>query len=211
MAKHRLIELALVLVIIGVSFWNVKQQQEAVSLRESVVALNEDNKELVAKEEKLIYENKNLVKQVTAASDSLKIIQKQYTNSGQNNDLTTEFVNFVSRLFEVNLNFTPENYEDSKQKVSSYLSDELNKEYFGQSRNTYQDANDTFSKLESVEVYPKSVQNDEMNGLVVVYHKSKKSDQDWIKGMNIFEVSYSIELKKVTKIINLGNGYSYKN
>lgn len=207
MAKHRLIELTLVLVIMGVSFWNVKLQQETLSLKEAVVALDEEKKELRVKEEELINENDQLTKQVAASSKALKEFQKQNSNSEVNTDVNTEFINTVTNLFEANLNFTPKNYEDRKQEVSGYLSEELKQEYFGQKRKTYQDANGMTSKLESLEIYSKRVGSDELEGIVVTYYKSKKDVQNWIPGMNIFKVMYDSESKQVTKIISLGNGY----
>ncbi|SPX01493.1 Uncharacterised protein [Enterococcus malodoratus] len=36
MRKHKFIDLFLILVILAISFWNVTQQQEKVSLKESV-------------------------------------------------------------------------------------------------------------------------------------------------------------------------------
>ena len=211
MKKHVLIELVLFVVIFGISFWNVKQQQEMVALREAIAVLDEDKKELQVKEEELINENDQLTKQATTSSKSLKEFQSQNNNSGADTVVNAEFINTVTKLFEANLNFTPENYEDRKNEVSGYLSDELKKEYFGQNRKSYQDASNTFSRLESLEVYPRAVKNKEFDGLVVIKYKSKKKNQDWVKGMNIFKITYAIELKKVIRIINLGSSYSFEN
>lgn len=208
MKKKGLTELVLVLFVLGVSFWNVKQQQETLSLREAISVLDEDKKELKLKEEELIKENDQLTKQVASLSKSLKEFQKQKNNSGADTDVNTEFINIVTKLFKTNLNFTPENYDDRKHEVSGYLSEELIKEYFGQSRNTYQDANDTISQLIYLEVYSKGIRENDIEGIVVAYHKSKRSNQNWINGMNIFKVTYDSDSKKVIKIINLGTGYS---
>ncbi|EOH72108.1 hypothetical protein [Enterococcus malodoratus] len=207
MRKHKFIDLFLILVILAISFWNVTQQQEKVSLKESVAALNEKNKELVDKEKDLHHENERLSKQAEESSESLKKIQRQCINSGVDVDLNTDFINIVTKLFEANLNFTPKNYEDRKQEVSGYLSDELNKEYFGQKRNTYQDANGTISQLESLEVYTKGVQEGIIEGLVIVHHRSKQNGEIWTNGMNIFKVFYSNEFEKFVKIENLGSRY----
>lgn len=208
MKKHFLIELLLVLVILGVSFWNVKQQQETVALRESTTSLKEQRNEYREKEEELLYENERLAGEASASSEALKKLQQKHANSGANVDLNSEYIQVVTKVYEANLNFNPKNYADRKKEVSLYLSNELNKEYFGQGRNTYQDSNGTTSQLESIEVYPKGLQSGELEGLAVVYHKSKKSSQDWNKGMNIFKVAYDSDLKKITKIVNLGSGYA---
>lgn len=208
MRKHRLIELVLVVAIFSISFWNIKQQQETLSLRAAVAALDEDKKELQMKAEELINENDQLIKQEAAFSKSLKDFQNQNNNSGVDTGINIEFIKIVSKLFEANLNFTPENYEDRKREVSGYLSDELKKEYFGQRRNTYQDANGTTSQLIALETYQKGVQNNNLEGLVTVNYKSKKDGQEWVKRMNIFQVTYNDEIKKIVKIKNLGGIYS---
>lgn len=210
MTKHRLFELTLVLVIMGVSFWNVKQQQETVSLKEAIVALDEDKKELQVKKEELINENDQLTKQIVASSKTLKEFQNQNSSVKVDTDVNTEFINIITKLFEANLNFTPENYKDKKQEVSGYLSDELKKEYFGQKRRTYQDLNNTFSRIESLEVYPRAVGNNELDGLVVAQYKSKKNNRDWVKGNNIFKISYAVDSKKIIRISNLGSNYTEK-
>lgn len=211
MRKHRWIELALVLVIIGVSFWNVKQQQQTVFPREAIVSLGEDKKALQVKVAELINEKDQLTKQVAASSKSLKEFQKQSTNLRVDSDTISEFINIVTKLFEANMNFTPENYEDRKQEISGYLSNELRQEYFGQNGETYQDANDSTSQLESLDIYSKELQTNEVEGLVVAFHKSHKSGNEWVNGMNIFKVAYNNETKEVTKIVNLGSGYSNHN
>ncbi|MGM0110076.1 hypothetical protein [Enterococcus sp. DIV0187] len=210
MKKSRIIELMLLIVILGIGYWNVKQQQKILYLRNSVESLVDDNKKLKVKQKGLISEKDRLKKAAESSSKYLKRIQKEITNTGVNIDLNDEFVAFVSKLFEANLNFSPKNYIDKKKTVSSYLSDELVKEYFGQGRNTYQEFNHTTSKLESIEVYPKEIKNTKLSGLVVVYYKSKQVDQYWIKGMNIFKVTYDSHTKKVTEIENLGSGFSEK-
>lgn len=210
MKKNRIVELMLLIVILGTGYWNVKQQQKILYLRNSVESFVDDNKDLKVKQNELISENDRLEKVAESSAESLKKIQKEISTTGFDVDLNDEFITFVSKLFEANLNFSPKNYSDRKKTVSSYLSDELNKEYFGQGRNTYQESNHTTSKLESIEVYPKGVQNTKLSGLVVVYYKSKQVDQDWFKGMNIFKLTYDIHTKKVTEIENLGSGYSGK-
>lgn len=211
MRKRGLIELILVLVILGVSIWSVKQQQETFTLRDAIVLLHEEKKELRMKEEELINENDQLTKQVEASYKSLKEYQKKNTNLGVDSDINSEFINIVTKLFEANMNFTPENYEARKQEVSGYLSNELIQQYFGKNRDTYQDSNDSSSQLESLDIYTKGVQSNKLEGIVVAYHRSKKSGQAWVKGMNIFKVYYSVKSKKISKIVNLGSGYLYDN
>lgn len=206
MKKHLLIELSLVIVFLGVGFWNIRQQHDVLSLRETVQFLKEEQKGSKEKEQRLLSENERLSDEAKAVSESLKEIRQKYVNAGTNVDLNSEFINIVTKLFEANLNFTPENYNDKKKEVSSYLSEELRKKYFGQERKTYQDANGTSSKLESISVYIKSSTNGALEGVAIVYYRSKKDNQGWINGMTIFKVTYTTESKQITEIVNLGNG-----
>ncbi|WP_242550648.1 hypothetical protein [Enterococcus hulanensis] len=208
MRKRVLIELVLTLIILGVSFWNIRQQQESVFFEETIANLKEKQKVSKRSTDRLISENERLSYEVSESSKILKKTRQIYNNSGTNLDLNSEFVNVVTKLFAANLNFTPENYVDRKNEVSGFLSEELSKEYFGENRKTYQDANDTTSKLVSLDIYTKGLQQDDLEGLVVIYYKSKHSDQDWIRGMNIFKITYNSKSEKVTNIINLGSEYS---
>lgn len=208
MKKHILIELVLVIAVLSLSFWNVTQQEETVSLRGAVTTLSKDKKGLKDKGENLKNENERLSDQAASSSESLKKLQKEYANTGTNVNLNSEYNDVVTKLFEANLNFTPENYEQRKEQVSNYLSEDLKKEYFGKNRKTYQDMNGTSSKLKSLEVYPKGLQNKEIEGVVIAYYASKQEGQEWTKGMTIFKVHYNFNSKKVMDIVNLGNGYS---
>jgi hypothetical protein len=94
-----------------------------------------------------------------------------------------------------------------RKEVSSYLTENLNKKYFGQKRKTYQNANGTFSKLESLEIYPKEAQGTEIEGLVVACYENKHDGYDWIIGKNIFKVQCNNEIKKFTNITSPGSYY----
>lgn len=199
--------LVTILIVFGVIFCNVHLQQETVMLQKSVVHLKEQEQEFLDKEEKLLYENERLSDKVATSSDALKKYEKTVSNSISDVDLNSEYIDVVTKIYQANLNFTPKDYGDRKKEVASYLSDDLNKEYFGQGRKTYQDANGVTSVLESLEIYPKGLQDTQMDGLVVAYHKSKQGGQEWVRGMNIFKVTYDSEIRKVIKIVNLGSGY----
>ena len=207
MKKHIITEMILVIAFIGVCFWNVRQQQDVVFFRETVAALKEKQKDYKEKKQQLIFENERLSDEIMDTSKSLKEIHEKSVNDETNVDSNSEFINIVTKLFKANLNFTPENYEERKKEVSSYLSDDLSEEYFGQKRNTYQDSKKTFTKLVTLELFPKYQKNKEIEGLVIAHYESKQSDQNWTEAMNIFKVKYSGEIKKVTNIINLGSGY----
>lgn len=210
MKSHLLVKVILAIVIFGFVFLNLQQQRENVSLSKSLAVQKEKHKEHTEREEELRKENERLSKKITTYSKSLKKNQEVETNDGVDSELNAEFVDIVSKLFETNLNFTPENFIDKKKEVAEYLSEELKQNFFGQGRNTYQDANSTTSRLESLEVYLKKLQNNELEGLIVAKHKSKQLGQDWKKGLNFFKVEYDITNKKVTKIENIGGGYPGK-
>jgi len=208
MKKHLLVELVLIIILLGIGFWNVKQQQETISLREETDILKEEQKSLLEEKEELFSENERLSDQAVASSESLKKFQQECTNKEITIDLNAEFTDVVTKLFEANLNFTPENFDERKKEVSNYLSEELSKEYFGQKRNTYQDANDTLSKLESLYIYFNGSQSKNSEGLIVVHYKNKKNGQEWRKARNIFKIKYNRESKKVIEIVNLGSFHS---
>lgn len=210
MKSHLLVKVILAIVIFGFVFLNLQQQRENVSLSKSLAVQKEKHKEHTEREEELRKENERLSKKITTYSKSLKKNQEVETNDGVDSELNAEFVDIVSKLFETNLNFTPENFIDKKKEVAEYLSEELKQNFFGQGRNTYQDANSTTSRLESLKVYLKKLQNNELEGLIVAKHKSKQLGQDWKKGLNFFKVEYDITNKKVTKIENIGGGYPGK-
>jgi len=207
MKKQAILLVILLIITVGISYWNVEQQQTIVSLRETSSILKRENKKVKSEEQERSSEVDQLKNQLTASSETLKKLQKQRAGVATDADLIEEYVLTVTKLYEANLNFTPETYKQCKEEVTNYLSEELVKEYFGQKRNTYQESNGMTSKLISLEVYPKVEKHDEIEGLAVAYHQSKMSGEDWISGMNIFKVTYDRNTKKVTKIKNLGSGY----
>lgn len=207
MKKQAILLVILLVITVGISYWNVEQQQTIVLLRETSSTLKRENKTVKSEEQERTLEIDQLKNQLAASTEALKKLQKQSADTATDVDPIGEYVLTVTKLYEANLNFTPETYKHCKEEVTNYLSDELIKEYFGQKRNTYQEANGMTSKLISLEVYPKVDKYDEIEGLVVVHHQSKMSGKDWLSGMNIFKVTYDRNTKKVTKIKNLGSGY----
>ncbi|MDT2464401.1 hypothetical protein P7D98_00755 [Enterococcus avium] len=207
MKKHVLIEAILILIILGNGLWNIQQQQGATSLRKNVSILKKEKKIYKQEKKRLISENEHLLHQGARTTESVRKAQQTQDNSRVNVDLNSEFTVVVNNLFEANLNFTPENLEEKKKEIANYLSKELIKEYFGQNRKTYQEANGTSSRLESLDIYQKKLQNEVWEGLVVVYYKSKQINQDWKMEMNIFRLTYDDSTGKIIRITNLGNGY----
>lgn len=207
MKKHILIELVLVSIIFGFCFWNVNRQQENIDLLRTIENLREKQKEQKVVLEILKDENENLSNELDKFYASLKNKEQITTITDTDDNICVEYDLVVKKVFEGNLNFTPDDIENKKKEVSSYLSDELNTEYFGQERKTYQDANDTFSELVWLEVYQKGIENNKVEGVVVVYHRNKKIGLSWKSGMNLFKVAYNTETKKIVEILNLGNSF----
>lgn len=207
MNKRILVELVLVVGIIGFSFQIAHQHKEIIDLRRNITTLKKKQKKHEEKEVQLRSENERLSDEVSAATESQKNDQQRPANTETTVESNSEFISVVTKLFTANLNFMPENYDERKAEVSNYLSDDLRKEYFGQKRNTYQDANGTFSKLEYIEIYPKRSQTDVVEGLVIVKHRNRQRGQNWIERMNIFKVTYDGLSNKISRIENLGSGY----
>lgn len=205
MKKSILTKVVLALIILGVSFWNIKQQQEALVLRETVSTLKKDHIVLEDKKRELLSENEQLSYQAKNTKNLLEKVQNEVSSPGSKLQLNSNYIDIVTKLFEANLNFTPENFEDKKQEVLQYLSDELKKKYFGQNRKTYQDSNGTSSQLKSLKIFPKESQDKELEGLIVVCYKNKTKFRDWVNGSSIFKVTYSTEFNEILEIINLGS------
>ena len=203
-----MIEIIMFLMLLGIIFFAINQHHEKVTLSESLIIQKEKQKKLKENLGELLHENLRLSKETVTSSELLNRMQKEAINTVTGEEVNSEYIGVVKKLFGANLNFTPKNYEDRKKEVSSYLSDELNKKYFGQRRNTYQDANGTTSQLLSLEAYTKNIQEKNIEGLVIVNYKSKQDNKEWVKGVNIFKVTYDKESKKIIKIYNLGSGYS---
>lgn len=208
MKKHRLVVLSLIIILIGIIFLNIHQHKEIISFRNITSTLYEEQTILKNKNEELFDQNNRLEEQVKHSSESLKEMKKKYENSGIRSDLKSEYIDIVNKLFDANLNFTPKTIKNKKKEVSKYLTDELDKVYFGQNRKTYQDVNGTYSKLKSIEIYLKEPQEKEIEGLVVICFVSKQGQGEWSKKSSIFKVYYDSESKKIADIINLGTVYS---
>lgn len=134
MKKHILIELVLVSIIFGFCFWNVNRQQENIDLLRTIENLREKQKEQKVVLEILKDENENLSNELDKFYASLKNKEQITTITDTDDNICVEYDLVVKKVFEANLNFTPDDIENKKKEVSSYLSDELNTEYFGQER-----------------------------------------------------------------------------
>lgn len=207
MKKNFFIEALLILTVLVFSFMSIHLLQEKKLLIETVVIHEKKQKALNKRVEELKNEKECLLGNLADSSEAKRKVQKVDSITGVNSDLNTRFNDLITKLFEANLNFTPENFADKKKEVASYLTKELNNEYFGKERNTYQDVNETTSMLEKIEIYHKMMNDEQIEGLVIVYYKSKRSGHEWTEGMNIFKINYKSDVNKVSEISNLGSTF----
>lgn len=207
MKKNFFIEALLILTVLVFSFMSIHLLQEKKLLIETVVIHEKKQKALNKRVEELKNEKECLLGNLADASEAKRKVQKVDSITGVDSDLNTKFNDLITKLFEANLNFTPENFADKKKEVASYLTKELNNEYFGKERNTYQDVNETSSMLEKIEIYHKMMNDEQIEGLIIVYYKSKRSGHEWTEGMNIFKINYKSDVNKVSEISNLGSTF----
>lgn len=144
---------------------------------------------------------------VEALKTTLADVQTKENNPDGEYDAKKAYQDQVNDLFTTLFNYTPDNFSARKERGKAFLSEELMKDYFS-NKQTYSDANGVTSQLKEIKIFTQTVQGTELNGLVMVKYESKVDGSSWTKGMNLFEVTYDPPTKKVTKIQNLGSGFT---
>ena len=103
--------------------------------------------------------------------------------------------------------YDPDTFSERKQACEPYLSTDLMAQYFKEN-SSYGDSNGVSSELEACTLYTKSVQSNELKGLVVVEYQNKIGNSSWNKAMNVFQVTYDLSSKKLMAIQNLGSSFN---
>ena len=134
-----------------------------------------------------------------------KLVKKEATQRNDpTNDVYQTYQIATEKVFNGLFTFNPSNYKERQRFIGSYLSDQLNERYFGK-KGYYGDANQTTSKVLSLHIYNRTIQNDSLDGVVVVTYQSKINDNDFRKATELFEVSFNVESNKLQSIQSLGN------
>lgn len=126
----------------------------------------------------------------------------------QSNDPTNEnyktYQVVAEKVFEGLFTFTPSNYKERQRVIGPYLSDQLNNRYFGR-KGYYGDGNQTTSELLTLHNYNRTIQNDSLDGIVVVTYQSRIQENEFKKATELFEVSFNVKTQKIQSIQSLGN------
>ncbi len=132
-----------------------------------------------------------------------QLIASQITD--KNSEVYQQFSSIVTNYFTSRFNYTPKDYEQSKESVKDLLSDDLYKKLFGDSF-TYGDSNNVSSRLDKLEIFSGSVENNKtITGFLTVDYENKMAETDWYKNSEIYTVSYDLETQKITDIKSLGS------
>lgn len=133
------------------------------------------------------------------------LVKKETVQSNDpNNHVYQTYQVATEKVFNGLFTFTPNNYKDRQKLIGSYLSNQLNGRYFGKN-GYYGDGNQTTSKVLDLHVYNRTIQNDTLDGFVVVTYQSKIQGNDFKKATELFEVSFNVKSNKIQSIQSLGN------
>ncbi|HHB0714490.1 hypothetical protein [Enterococcus faecium] len=210
MTKQKLIIfLSIVLVFAGLcGYWFVKEKKELS--REQIT---------LKQQEQVFKEQKNDQKQfISELQTSIQKLEKEKATLQKenevlkNNDASEKgnikyFNEFINKAFHALFDYDPDIYSERKKACEPYLSKELMSQYFKEG-DSYGDSNGVSSELEKCTLYTKSIQNDELEGLVVTEYRNKIGYSSWNKAMNVFQVTYDLPSKKLIAIQNLGSSFN---
>lgn len=192
-------------VLLGISMYiNFTQYQELNHNKTTIqqMAQSVKNKRTTDRSEKK--ETSELENQI----DTLKTENNWLKNNDKDTKETTQaFQETTENLFKALTDFDADTYEQRKAAAEPYLSADLLKLYFSDTPNRG-DSNQTDSRLVEVTLYSQAIQGEHMKGLVVSRYESRVNSSNWTKGLTLFEVEYDTQSKKITKIQNLGSGYT---
>ncbi|MGM0169753.1 hypothetical protein IGI39_004765 [Enterococcus sp. AZ135] len=166
--------------------------------------LKKSNDQLEAKIEKVTTQyDVEKKKRSLSEKKNKQLIASQITD--KNSEVYQQFSSIVTNYFTSRFNYTPKDYEQSKESVKNLLSDDLYKKLFGDSF-TYGDSNNVSSRLDKLEIFSGSVENNKIiTGFLTVDYENKMAETDWYKNSEIYTVSYDLETQKITDIKSLGS------
>lgn len=180
-------------ILIGINFAQ-KDNNDRLVDQINVLKNNENNKE--QKIAQLTNEKDNSQKQ-------LALIKTSQNN--QNKDQSdTSFNDVTNKYLSAMFNFDQDSYGKRKYAVKQYISNDLYNKYFPQNRNLG-DSNNVTSKLDNVDLYTKTKQGSNMQGLAVVTFESKSGDNDFKKSTNVYQLTFDTSTNKITNMQDLGS------
>lgn len=120
-----------------------------------------------------------------------------------NNQKYQQYHEVVSQAFQTLFNYTPENFKERREKVKAYFSDKLFQSFFNPDGN-YTNSNGVSSRINTLSIYDRAVQEKTLDGVVVVDYESKREEGEWIKSTVYYQLSYDVSQKKITDFQTLG-------
>lgn len=210
--KRRIITIfGAVLFVVTMSFGLFKLQKTIDSQKQLISELTESNQELKNVNEEIRGKYTNLASQ-NAERKGEENETSQPTAAVETKESDYEvFEKAVSTTFQELYNYTPETYEQRKDKVKDYLSDELMKTYFG-NKATFGDAANNESKLTKSSIYHDVMKDNVIQGIVVARYESRYVSEyasgEFFKGMELYEITYDAAENKLTHIQSLGSSFT---
>ena len=200
---------SIVLVLVGLGgYWFVHEQkalsQEQTSLKQQKQAFNEqqsDQKQVISELRSSI---QKLEKEKSVLQEENEVLKN---NDASEKGNLQQFTETVEKPFHALFDYDPDTFSERKQACEPYLSTDLMAQYFKEN-SSYGDSNGVSSELEACTLYTKSVQSNELKGLVVVEYQNKIGNSSWNKAMNVFQVTYDLSSKKLMAIQNLGSSFN---
>ncbi|HGF8315532.1 hypothetical protein [Enterococcus faecium] len=207
--KNWLVFSSILLVLVGLGgYWFVHEKkalsQEQMSLKQQKQAFNEQKSD----QKQVISELRSSIQKL----EKEKSVLKEANEVLKNNDASEkgnlqQFNEIVGKAFHALFDYDPNTFSERKQACEPYLSKDLMDQYFKEDK-YYGDSNGVSSELEACTLYTKSVQSNELKGLVVVEYQNKIGNSSWNKAMNVFQVTYNLSSKKLIAIQNLGSSFN---
>ncbi|MGM0121182.1 hypothetical protein [Enterococcus sp. AZ152] len=168
-------------------------------------------------ESKYEKEISNLLEENEQLSLDVFRYQKEYQKEKRKNEekqenLTNheEDVNYqsyqkiVTKAFEVLFTFTPEDFSERREKIGQYFSSDLFEEFFD-SEGTYENSNGVSSRINQLSIYNRTIQENTLDGMVVVDYESSRDGGDWWKSTAFYQISYDVSEKKIISFQSLGS------
>lgn len=140
--------------------------------------------------------------EINALKDRVEVLNENVSNKAVSSS-QGNFNSIVSKFISVMFEYTPNSYQERKEKVSSLISAELLKRYFP--KGNYGDANDVTSKVDKVNIYRQSERQGNINGLTVITFESKIGDSDFQKRTEVYQITMNTKTNRLIEIQDLGN------
>lgn len=176
-----------------------------VSISMNIYQIYSDLKQSSYMERKINNKSEKIKQQknkINALRDKVEILNKNVSNKAVSSS-QENFNSIVSKFINVMFEYTPNSYQERKEKVSLLISDELLKRYFP--KGNYGDANDVTSRVDKVNIYRQSERQGNINGLAVITFESKIGDSDFQKRTEIYQLTMNTKTNRLIKIQDLGN------